>query len=370
MPLAKPVSLVQFFNYCLQKGLPFAFYRIPESDIIKVIAQKQNITVKSKDLSDQKGFLFAPFQQDQANFNTLIAPDIFTTANKLPKLNFAAISKTEAGTETAKQKIKEATKKEFIAYVKSIQREIKKGAFKKVVAARVVKKKKPEDFNPVAFFQALCKKYPTAFTTLVYTPQYGLWIGASPEILLTVDTSGFKTYSLAGTKANTPQNKALAWGQKEKEEQKIVTRYILSAFKKVTKAKPEVLGPETITAGNLLHLRTTFTYQAIAKNKWPDVVAELHPTPAVAGLPKQTSIRFIQSHELAARGFYSGYLGPLNIDAQINLFVNLRCMQVLKNKLAVHVGCGITADSIAADEWKETKMKSQTLLSLLKPAKK
>ena len=57
----------------------------------------------------------------------------------------------------------------------------------------------------------------------------------------------------------------------------------------------------------------------------------------------------------------------LNLDKEVNLFVNLRCMNVLKNKLVVYVGCGITVDSNFTDEWKESEIKSETLLSLLKP---
>jgi isochorismate synthase len=361
---AKPTSLLQFFNYCVQNNLPFAFYHMPETGVIKVIAQKHNKQVKNKNAPAQKGFLFAPFQEGKNQTSLLIAPDIFTSSDKLPALNFAAPSGKTSITE--KPGLKEATKHQFISHVKNIQQEIKKGVFKKIVAARVVKKKKPKTFSPVTFFENLGKNYPAAFASLVYTPQHGLWIGASPEILLNVDESGFKTYSLAGTKANTSVNSTVEWGEKEQEEQKIVSQYITSAFKKVTSARPEIKGPETIAAGNLLHLRTTFIYPHIPKNKWPQVVAGLHPTPAVAGLPKKQSIRFIHSHEIANRNFYSGYLGPVNLDGHISLFVNLRCMKVLKNKLAVHVGCGITASSVPANEWKESKMKSETLLSVLK----
>lgn len=368
MPKSKATSLLQFFDYCVQNNLPFAFYQMPESGVIKVVAQKHNATTKIEKSSLLKGFLFAPFQEGKNLTSLLISSDIFTTSGKLPVLNFAS---HETSTSVyQKLKPKEATKEQFVVYVKSIQAGIKKGTFKKVVAARVVKKKKPKTFDAVAFFEALCKKYPNAFKSLVYTPQYGLWIGATPEILLSVDSHGFKTYSLAGTKANTIKNASADWGKKEQEEQKIVSQYITGAFKKVTSAEPQIKGPETIAAGNLLHLRTTFTYNSIDKDKWQDVVAELHPTPAVAGLPKAASIRFIQSHEIANRGFYSGYLGPVNLDNQIALFVNLRCMQVLKNKLAVHVGCGITAGSEPEDEWKESKMKSETLLSVLKLHKK
>ena len=343
-----------------------AFYRMPGTDDIQVIAQKQQKVTKvelTSKLSTKKGFLFAPFKQDKTFSSLLILPDIFTTAVKLPALNFAE-NKSEHS-EYKKVKLKQASKKQYVAYVKNIKQHIKKGDFKKVVAARVIKNTKGPKFNGLSFFKNLCKKYPTAFVSLVYTPEYGLWIGATPEILLSVQGKNFKTYSLAGTKANTTKNADVAWGAKELDEQKIVSGYIQSAFKKVTKTAPVIKGPETIEAGNLLHLRTTFTYRNIPASKWPQMVAKLHPTPAVSGLPKQQSIAFIQNNEITARGFYSGYLGPVNLQKEINLFVNLRCMQVLKNKLAVHVGCGITSKSNHEDEWKESEMKAETLLSVL-----
>ena len=112
-------------------------------------------------------------------------------------------------------------------------------------------------------------------------------------------------------------------------------------------------------------MRTSFTYKATSTAAWQKIVGQLHPTPAVAGLPKQKAIDYILEHEKSPRQFYSGYLGPVNLEGQVNLFVNLRCMQVLKNKLAFYAGCGITADSVPADEWRESKMKIATLASVL-----
>ena len=363
MPVAKKISLQQFTDYCQKNSLPFALYRLPATRAIKVVAQKSNRLKKvSKAPSAASGFIFAPFKEDRHHGKIIIAPDIFTTADKLPELTFA--TKPAKSTKTKREKIKAASKKQYITYIEEIQTQIHTGKFKKIVAARVVKKAKPSNFNATIFFQNLCLKYPNAFVSMAYTPQYGLWIGATPEILLQADKSGLKTYSLAGTRANT-NNTNQTWGAKEQEEQKIVSEYIVEAFKKVTKDKPVIHGPETITAGNLQHLRTTFTYPKTPTGKWVQVVNHLHPTPAVAGLPQKESIAFITAHEKAPRAFYSGYLGPVNLDKQINLFVNLRCMQVLKNKLAIYVGCGITAASNPAAEWKESKMKSQTLLSAL-----
>jgi isochorismate synthase len=85
----------------------------------------------------------------------------------------------------------------------------------------------------------------------------------------------------------------------------------------------------------------------------------------VAGYPAKKAVEFILKNEGQSRSYYSGYLGPVNMDNQVNLFVNLRCMQVLDKQLAMHVGCGIVAGSNPEDEWKESALKTQTLLNVL-----
>lgn len=371
MTASNAITLNTFFDYCYAKQLPFAFYRLPGKSAIKVVAQRNAALKKFSGGEDhiyEQGFLFAPFNETRDVQRLIIRNDIFCDADKLPKTDFA-VEQISIGLPVYRQALKPQKKEGFKNYVRKIRRQIRKGNFKKIVAARVVKKRKPQNFSATAFFENLCAKYPNAFVSLVYTAEYGLWIGASPEILLEVNASGFKTYSLAGTKANTQWNSNTAWGEKEKEEQEIVTRYITGAFASVTKSPAKITGPETVEAGNLLHLRTTFLYDSIPHFNWQKIVEHLHPTPAVGGLPRQPSIEYILAHEKFERGFYSGYLGPVNLDEEINLFVNLRCMKVLKNKLALFVGCGITADSKPSREWTETKIKTQTLLGVLNQGK-
>jgi isochorismate synthase len=356
-------TLIQFFNYCTLNGLPFVFYRLPEEAVVKVVSQKHG-TITSKTEANQKGFVFAPFTKDKTFKPVFITADIFAEAGKL-SIPDLSVKKSGGPIKKVRSKHKPASKQEFKNLVKKIRVNIAKGKFAKVVAARVALKKKPNNFEPVKFFQRLCKKYPVAFVSLVYTPQYGLWIGATPEILLKANTGGFTTYSLAGTKANTKAALTESWGEKEKEEQELVSGFIVNAFKAVTNAAPKTVGPVTIAAGNLLHLRTTFLYKDLAISKWSDVVKRLHPTPAVAGLPRKKAIGFILQNEKSHRGFYSGYLGPVYLDAEVNLFVNLRCMQVLENNLALYVGCGVTKDSDPKAEWQESKIKTETLLNVL-----
>ncbi len=369
MSVASKITIKDFFTYCIEGDLCFAFYRLPEEKAVKIVAQKNSTLFKTYPTTikqaKRKGFLFAPFQEDKTFSKIIIEPDIFCTENELPRLAFAKKAiKVSLQSKKVQAKLKEATKAEFKRYLSQIQKRIQNNNFKKIVAARIIKKKKPKTFDAVKFFQLLCKEHPHAFVSLVHTKEYGLWIGASPEILLTVNGK-FKTASLAGTKEKAKAN----WKKKEIQEQKIVSDYIKTTFSSITKEKPLVEGPNTITAGNLLHLKTTFTFNSIPRSEWPKVIEQLHPTPAVAGSPKEEAIEFILKNEKANRSFYSGYLGPVNLDKQINLFVNLRCMNIQKNKLIIYTGCGITADSEFSKEWKETQIKSETLLSLLKKKK-
>lgn len=357
------VSLSDFFQYCFEHQLPVAFYRLPNEKSIRVCAQANSKL--NKVTTPTTGFVFAPFKDSSESPSVFIKGDIYSTTGSLPPLNFAPKRKLTT-TEKTKPLPYATIKAEYISLVKDIKQKATENYFSKAVAARVSIERQPKGFSPVLFFEALCKAYSNAFASLVYTAKTGLWIGATPEILLAGSKGKFISYSLAGTKANTHENRSKPWGEKEKTEQGIVSEYIKTAFKSITQSKPVVKGPKTIEAANLLHLRTTFTYSKVAANQWKEIAKKLHPTPAVAGLPKKKAVEFIQASEKNNREYYSGYLGPVDAKNNVNLFVNLRCMKVESNKLILYTGCGITKDSIPENEWKETEIKKQTLMQLLK----
>ena len=91
----------------------------------------------------------------------------------------------------------------------------------------------------------------------------------------------------------------------------------------------------------------------------------LHPTSAVCGMPKEFAKEFIRSHEKFDREFFSGYLGPVNLDEETHLFVNLRCMQLNHSNATLYAGAGVTEDSIPHNEWVETQLKCDTLIDVL-----
>lgn len=258
---------------------------------------------------------------------------------------------------------------------------IQRGEMRKVVISRTKRVQFADAPNAVALFDKLCEAYPNAFVSAVSIPERGqIWISATPERLVSVDANGiFKTASLAGTQSAThPDGTAkrpaqAMWAQKEIEEQALVSRYIIECFKKIRLREYVEEGPKTIVAGNLMHLGTSFTVdtQAVRYPQLGTVMLRLlHPTSAVCGTPRDAAFAFIQQHEIHDRELYSGFLGPVNIDAdgkgpETGIFVHIRCMK-LEGKLAtLYAGAGLTEDSEPEREWLETEMKCQTLLKVM-----
>jgi isochorismate synthase len=215
-------------------------------------------------------------------------------------------------------------------------------------------------------FQLLSSSYTNAFIYL-FNIEGQLWMGATPEPLICSHKNELGTVSLAGTREYNAENLNLHnWSSKELVEQEMVTRFIEKTLSKLDIDYLQKDGPYTKKAGNLVHLRTDFTLDFHKVNgQLGSLVKAIHPTSAVCGLPKKEAMGFIIEHENHNRSYYSGFLGPINIDERILLFVNLRCMQVLCDRLVLHIGAGITSDSNPEDEWAETEIKADTLLSII-----
>ena len=153
-------------------------------------------------------------------------------------------------------------------------------------------------------------------------------MGASPEPLLTIVDNVAETISLAGTQSmNNRRMAQVTWQGKELKEQGIVTCYIEDVLNNfgITNYRKE--GPSTHRAGNLVHLKTTFQFNASQFKKRLGLLIEaLQPTPSVCGLPKLEARAVVKMVEPHNRQFYTGLVGPVNFNGKTLLYVNLRCM--------------------------------------------
>lgn len=257
----------------------------------------------------------------------------------------------------------------FCGLVQAAIDEIKSSSIEKIVVSRIVETTLQKGFDPAHSFTRLCERYPHLFVSLVAIPGVGTWMGASPEHLLTMNDNTLKLLALAGTQPKPPDLplEAISWGAKEIHEQALVVEYIRSFLQKMGIEWQEE-GPKTSSAGNIVHLQTKFRASVEKSQRFElanQVLSELHPTSAICGMPLQKALPFILEHEKHKRRFYCGLLGPVHLAQRSNLFVNIRCMELLEDKAYLYVGTGITHDSVPSAEWVESILKSETLLSVL-----
>ncbi len=347
------------FKACVEKArnhlvekLPFALYRKPGESQGTAIFQNNDVLMKVQDFTES-GFVFAPFANISGTI--LIPPDDL--------LDWSYTSKGDTIDNLEVDTSVEAVDREFhISLVEKGIGQILEGKLQKVVLTR--KMEYGCKSAPIAIFHELLDSYPNAFCYLWYHPKVGLWLGATPETLLKLEKNKVSTMSLAGTKPYI-KGEQPDWGEKEQKEQELVTNYILKVLEPHV-ADLSLEDKSTERAGNLWHLRTGIRGKSRSSGL-KNIVEALHPTPAVCGLPLDRAKAFILDFERYDREYYTGFLGELNLTKNTaDLFVNLRCMQ-LKDKIAtVYIGGGITKDSDPEQEWEETRLKSKTILKVLK----
>ncbi len=366
----EPISIAAVLQLCLDNRLNFASYREPGGQITTVIQRSKELFEPNieDDFTNTPGFLISPYRQGR-NKTIHIQPDVVIRGEKISKKTFAETATISATTDTLEEKpdIHASSHREYLSQVDQILNAINEGSVKKVVLSRMQTIGGQHRNKAGTMFVQMCKQYPHSFIYMFQADQH-LWIGATPEILASVKDGTFTTISLAGTRPDLPENRDVGnWNTKEQQEQQYVTDYIASLLQKydIPSVKQGAVYPRQ--AGNLLHLCSEFTCKADAiYKKLPFFLCDLHPTPAVCGIPKNEVMNFLMQLEKHDREYYSGFLGPVHIDANhISLYVNLRCMRICDDHARLYVGGGITRDSYPEAEWSETVLKSETLLSVL-----
>ena len=251
-------------------------------------------------------------------------------------------------------------KAEYVRAASSFLNAFDEFNIKKAVFSRV-KEVSFDETKMDEFFTKLCEKYPSAFVYLISGEEVGTWIGASPETLLKVHEKIGFTMSLAATKPLA--EKEVAWGTKEKKEQKYVTDFILTQLNAIGVEGLEINGPYDIEAGPVMHMRTDLSFD-LGDKKIVEIAKKLHPTPAISGFPQKEAIELINFREAHERYFYTGIIGLINSNSA-SLYVTLRCCQIQKGKAFLYLGGGFTYESNVELEWEETENKSRTILNIM-----
>lgn len=355
----------------MQTSMGFALWFFPDEDLIRAIVHEKGCVVPAKGTSYadiESGFIFSPFLSNDKFPTILLRPDFYLKGfDEIGR--FAEDDGREISTPIfdSATNYTSTTYKNYIEGCESIINRIKSGEAEKVVFSRLKVLPNNGGKSPGELLLRLKENYPRAFCYLFYTPQSGYWIGATPETFLRKEKSGIKTMALAGTRKRTiPENLDEPWPAKDIREQQYVSDFIKNELQKLGVDLLKISKPYTSPAGTIEHIRTDFVFNIENdQDIFNKVIEVLHPTPAVCGQSKKQALQIILETEKHCREYYTGFLGPFNIENKTELYVNLRCSKITTTGFVLFVGGGITGDSNAEKEWQETEMKADILGQIL-----
>ena len=356
-------SAIDLSGLLLSKGVSFCLYRFPGEKDFQLAVEKNILISSNKKGSggNTPDFVIAPFTKNDDSTKVLLQKfDLKEVGlafwDHIEKLPDSSISWGPLPAAI--------TKDIYLKRIGQYLKDIRSGNLSKAILSRVILVDKPKGFDVFHFFSSLAATYPETFVSLFYVPRMGIWTGASPELLLKKENSTYRTMALASTQPRKESGE-YSWRKKEEEEHRLVQEHIEEIFLKNKCTLQSKEGPYTIETGKVAHLRTDYVFKETGENALNSILAQLHPTPAIGGLPVREALECIAHYEGYNRNYYTGYFGETNNKNFSRLYINLRCMQIGSEQIAIYVGGGISADSDPEEEWAETNQKSLTLLEII-----
>ncbi|MDJ0736110.1 MAG: isochorismate synthase [Nostocaceae cyanobacterium] len=248
---------------------------------------------------------------------------------------------------------------------------IRSNRLSKIVLANALDVTSNTKFNLLQSLKKLRQLHPNCYIFSISNGKGQNFIGASPERLICIHHRQLITDALAGSapRGETPTEDAsnanrLLNSDKEKHEHLLVIDFITQRLSQLG-LLPQTLAPRLRQLSNIQHLWTPITALVPANVHPLQIVAQLHPTPAVAGASAELACAEIRRYESFERGLYAAPLGWVDSEGNCEFIVGIRSALIDGDRARLYAGAGIVAGSDPDKEMAEIQLKLQALLKAL-----
>ena len=263
------------------------------------------------------------------------------------------------------------THAEYRAQVEAALREIADGGFEKVVLARSISLREEGDYDPCALLDTLRRTHPSCAVFAVARPGV-VFLGATPECLVRLVDGRVETASVAGSapRGRSPEEdfefgRQLQESKKEQSEHAFVVRALCDALAPHCDALEVRESPRLMRLPDIQHLETPITGHLRARRSILEVLGSVHPTPAIAGAPREAALDWLNRNENLDRGWYSGPIGFADSEGGGEFYAALRAAVLRGNEARLFAGAGIVDGSDPEAELRETRLKLCAMLAPL-----
>ncbi len=186
------------------------------------------------------------------------------------------------------------------------------------------------------------------------------YVGATPERLFTLKDGLLKTMALAGT-ARKEDSSVFAVDEKEIREHEFVAGTLASNLSLIGMVR--VHNREVMDLGALVHFHTAIEVELYRDMEPEELIIRMHPTPALGTLPR-TDLTLNLLKQWRERLDCSPYFGApfaLLENGQVDCLVAIRAIYWKGNQIFLPAGCGVIDESRLVNEWRELRLKRESV---------
>ncbi|MEG4814794.1 isochorismate synthase [Microcoleus sp. K5-D4] len=300
-----------------------------------------------------------------------IAENIWQTFDKIESRKYHKLT-TAIDSSISLKQIPVNDASQFKTSVKSALELIASKYFSKIVLSQAINVISQTPFSLIDSLNNLRLSYPDCYVFSTSNGKGQNFIGASPERLISIHNNQLLTDALAGSapRGKTEAGDAkLAQGLLESEkdirEHQVVIDFIVDRLSKLGITPKFSPVPRLLQLSNIQHLWTPITAQIPPDIHLLKILAQLHPTPAVAGVPRDVALEQIRRCESCDRSLYAAPLGWIDRTGNGEFAVGIRSALIDGDRAILYAGAGIVAGSEPEKELAEIQLKLQPLLNAL-----
>ncbi|MGA9288324.1 MAG: anthranilate synthase component I family protein, partial [Anaerobacillus sp.] len=202
-------------------------------------------------------------------------------------------------------------------------------------------------------------------------------IGSSPEKLVQVQDGKIEIDPIAGTRkrGRTDQEDQQLAEELLHDEKERAEHYMLVDLARNDVGRVATYGsvsvPQLMDIGrfsHVMHIISKVTGVLSHQFTSLDAVVASFPAGTVSGAPKVRAMQILNELEPTSRSIYSGAIGYIGFDGNIDSCIAIRTMVIKDGTAYVQAGAGIVADSIPENEWEETRNKASALIKAIQVA--
>lgn len=261
----------------------------------------------------------------------------------------------------------------YLKQVARVKHYIVEGDVFQVNLSRAWRGQRPDNLTPAGLYARLCQTNPAPFAGLATFPE-GSIICSSPERLLRIKEGWAETRPIAGTRPRSTLAKddvafktELIGHPKERAEHIMLIDLERNDLGRVCK-------PGSVEVNEMMVLESYAHVHHIVSNVRGELRDEITPGQAIravfpggtiTGCPKERCMAIIAELEQTPRGAYTGSMGYLNHNGDMDLNILIRTISMNSDTVSLRAGAGLVADSIAEMEMEETCHKARGMLLAL-----